>query len=58
MDEKKCIICGKTVEEIPLTQFDYKAQSFWICPQHIPVLIHDPHKMTDLLPGADQFDVV
>jgi len=58
MEDKKCIICGKTHEEIPLTQFDYKTQNFWICPQHIPVLIHDPHKMADLLPGADQFEAV
>ena len=58
MEDKKCIICGKTHLEIPLTQFDYKTTNFWICPQHIPVLIHDPHKMADLLPGADSFEAV
>jgi len=58
MEDKKCIICGKTHLEIPLTQFDYKTTNFWICPQHIPVLIHDPHKMADLLPGADRFEAV
>ncbi len=58
MEDKKCIICGKTHLEIPLTQFDYKQTNFWICPQHIPVLIHEPNKMADLLPGADQFEAV
>jgi len=41
-----------------LTEFEYKDQMFWICPQHIPVLIHDPHKMEDLLPGAENFEAV
>ena len=54
--EKKCLVCGGTVNEVPLTKFDYKEQHFWICPQHIPVLIHSPHKLADLLPGADKFD--
>ena len=58
MEDSKCIICGKTHEEIPLTEFKYKKTNFWICPQHIPVLIHDPHKMADLLQGAADFEAV
>jgi len=59
MEEKKeCIICKKGEQEIPVTRFEYKGQEFWICPQHIPVLIHDPHKMADLLPGASEFEAV
>jgi len=58
MENKKCIVCGKTHHEIPLTNFDYKEISFWICPQHIPVLIHNPHQMADLLPGAEHFEGV
>jgi len=56
--KKECIICKKGEAEIPVTRFEYKGQEFWICPQHIPVLIHDPHQMANLLPGADQFEAV
>ncbi len=52
---KECLVCKQTEKEIPLTQFDYRETSFWICPQHIPVLIHDPQKLVSLLPGADNF---
>ncbi len=55
MNTKECIVCKSTANEIPLTQFDYQETSFWICPQHIPILIHDPQKLTALLPGADNF---
>jgi hypothetical protein len=58
MEDKKCIVCGKTKEEIPVTEFVYKDQTFWICPQHIPVLIHDPQKLVGLLPDADKFEAV
>ena len=57
-ENKSCIICKKTEQEIPLTQFDYKETSFWICPQHIPVLIHNPGQMDGLLPGAENFEAV
>jgi hypothetical protein len=53
--DKNCIICKKNEDEIPLTKFDYKQTEFWICPQHIPVIIHDPSKLTGLLPDAEKF---
>ena len=52
---KSCIVCGKTHEEIPVTKFYYKEKEFYICPQHIPVLIHDPTKLADMLPDAANF---
>lgn len=55
---KNCIICNKSEDEIPLTKFDYKNNGFWICSQHIPILIHDPKKMDGLLPGAENFEAV
>jgi hypothetical protein len=38
---------------VPLVLFAYKQKNYWICPQHIPVLIHDPTKLSGLLPGAE-----
>lgn len=57
-EDKNCIICKKTDQEIPLTYFEYKDAGFYICPQHIPTLIHDPKKMDGLLPGAENFEGV
>ena len=50
---KECLVCKKSSKEIPVTKFYYQETSFYICPQHIPVLIHDPQKLVGLLPGAD-----
>ena len=56
MNQKECIVCKKTHNEIPLTSFDYKEHQIWICPTHIPILIHNPQKLADLLPGAEGFE--
>lgn len=52
-ETKKCIVCHASQEEVPLTIFIYKDSEFYICPQHIPVLIHDPKKLTGLIPDAE-----
>jgi len=31
----------------------YKEETFWICTEHFPVLIHKPQELTGLLPGAE-----
>ncbi|WP_445956301.1 hypothetical protein [Yeosuana sp.] len=53
---KACIVCKKTSEETPVTKFIYKASKFYICPQHMPVLIHNPQELVGLLPDADKFE--
>lgn len=55
-DHKECLVCNKGADEIPLTQFYYKKSSFFICAQHIPILIHDPQKLVGLLPDADKLE--
>ena len=50
-----CLVCGRASEEIPLISFQYKGSDLWICPQHLPTLIHDPTKLAGLLPGAEDF---
>jgi len=51
--EKACIFCNKNNSQIPLVQLSYMDKSYWICPQHIPILIHDPSKLAGKLPGAE-----
>jgi len=51
--EKVCVFCKRNQDDVPLVQLEFKNQSYWICPQHIPVLIHDPAKLSGHLPGAE-----
>ncbi len=52
-NEKTCLFCNRDAQEVPLVQLEYKGQNYYICPQHIPVLIHDPSQLEGLLPGAE-----
>jgi hypothetical protein len=52
-DEKHCLVCKSDEHTVPLVRLDYKGKTYWICPQHIPVLIHDPKNLEGLLPGAE-----
>jgi hypothetical protein len=51
---KACLVCKKSSSETPVTKFYYQESEFYICPQHIPVLIHNPHELVGLLDGADK----
>jgi len=50
---KACMFCNRDENEVPLLQVDFKGENYYICPQHIPVLIHDPGKLKGKLPGAE-----
>lgn len=52
-NEKECIFCKKDDTQVPLVQLSFKDNSYWICPQHIPILIHEPSKLAGMLPGAE-----
>ena len=54
--DKKCIACERTDESIPLLSFEIKGNGYWICPQHMPILIHKPEQLTGKLPGAEDMD--
>ena len=51
--EKACLFCKQDENKVPLVQLDFKGHSYFICPQHIPVLIHDPGKLEGMLPDAE-----
>lgn len=48
-----CILCERDSNATPLITFEYRGATYRICPQHLPVLIHDPGQLAGLLPDAD-----
>ena len=50
----RCLVCQETSQEIPLLKLEYQEQEYYICPQHFPILIHQPQKLVVLLPGAEK----
>jgi hypothetical protein len=54
--DRKCIGCGKSSDETPLIPFEYLESKYWICPQHMPVLIHKPEELVGKLPGAENLN--
>ena len=55
-NEQECIFCKRNQEQVPLVQLVYMNKNYWICPQHIPVLIHDPQQLKGMLPGAENME--
>jgi hypothetical protein len=49
-----CLYCDRTSDDTPLIQLSYQGANHWICAQHLPILIHQPQKLADKLPGADR----
>ena len=48
-----CLYCQKTSDEVPLISLQFKNHDLKICPQHLPILIHDPARLIGKLPGAE-----
>lgn len=48
-----CVVCQRGSDETPLLRLTYRDAGFWICPQHLPVLIHDPGQLIGKLAGAE-----
>ncbi|MBM3145597.1 MAG: hypothetical protein FJ010_11635 [Chloroflexi bacterium] len=48
-----CVYCERTHDQAPLIPLNYRGQHYWICPQHLPVLIHKPQVLVGKLPGAE-----
>jgi len=52
---KECLVCKKASTEIPVTKFYYQDSEFYICPQHMPTIIHNPQELIGFIDGADEF---
>ncbi|WP_119065179.1 hypothetical protein [Aggregatilinea lenta] len=48
-----CLVCEQDSQAVPLIELRYQDHVYWICPQHLPILIHKPSQLADKLPGAD-----
>ena len=53
-EEAKCLVCEKNGQEVPLIALYYQEKQYWICPQHFPILIHEPAQLVGKLPGAEK----
>ncbi len=51
--DKMCLACDRTDKQIPLISLNYKGKNLWICPTHLPLLIHKPHELADKLPDME-----
>ena len=49
----QCLYCDRDSEQVPMLAMRYRDAEVWICPQHLPILIHEPAKLADKLPGAE-----
>lgn len=48
-----CLLCDRGSEATPLLTLQYRGATIHICPQHLPVLIHDPSRLIGILEGAE-----
>ncbi|MDH3253358.1 MAG: hypothetical protein OEM62_00030 [Acidobacteriota bacterium] len=48
-----CLACDRGSNEVPLIALVFQGATRWICPQHLPLLIHDPQRLAGRLPGAE-----
>ena len=42
MTQPTCIVCQQDDRHVPLLSFSYQGTQHFICPQHLPILIHKP----------------
>jgi hypothetical protein len=56
--DEKCLYCERDADLVPLIALRFRGQALWICPQHLPILIHKPEQLADKLPGAVFIDWV
>ena len=53
MAKAECLLCKRNSDETPILTLEYRESTIHICPQHLPVLIHDPSRLIGVLPGAE-----
>ena len=54
MQKSVCLLCERDSDLTPLLTLEYRGGAIHICPQHLPVLIHDPTRLIGILPGAEE----
>ena len=58
MDTKEpvCVYCERNSRQVPLIPLIFNGEQAWICPQHLPILIHKPQQLSGKLPGAENLE--
>lgn len=51
--EQRCLYCDRSSGQVPLIPLVYQDGQYWICPQHLPILIHKPAQLAGKLPGVE-----
>ena len=51
--DPRCVACDRDANATPLVTMEYRGARCWICPQHLPLLIHDPAQLVGKLEGAE-----
>jgi hypothetical protein len=46
-----CIYGDQSNQTVPVLLFQSQGRQVWICPKHLPILIHNPVRLADELPG-------
>lgn len=54
MQKPACLLCERDSDVTPLLTLEYRGSTIRICPQHLPVLIHDPARLVGILAGAEE----
>ncbi|MBK1704188.1 hypothetical protein [Halochromatium glycolicum] len=49
-----CVTCERGSDLVPLMRLEYRGAPLWTCPEHLPILIHDPGRLVGKLAGAEQ----
>lgn len=52
----KCVNCERTAQEVPLVPIVHKHGQAHICPQCLPILIHQPQRLVGKLAGAESLE--
>lgn len=50
---KQCLNCNRSETVVPLVTLSYHEETLYICPQCLPVLIHNPQDLVGKLEGAE-----
>ena len=50
---KQCLNCSRLVEQVPLISIAHRDGAAYICPQCLPILLHQPQMLVGKLPGAE-----
>jgi hypothetical protein len=49
----RCLYCERGSDSVPLVVLEFRGADLRICPQHLPILIHDPAQLIGRLEGAE-----